>query len=57
MHILRLTDPDVYKGNECFRRKYYRLTLKNGKPANVVKTAVTRELACFIRSMMTGNYA
>ena len=43
--------------NERLRRKYYRLTLKNGKKANVAKTAIARELACFIWGMMTENYA
>lgn len=45
------------KANERLRRKYYRLTLHNGKKANVAKTAVARELACFIWGMMTEHYA
>ncbi|MCF0134437.1 MAG: IS110 family transposase [Blautia sp.] len=45
------------KANERLRRKYYRLTLKQGKKANVAKTALARELACFIWGMMTGNIA
>ena len=45
------------KANERLRRKYYRLTLKNGKKANVAKTAIARELACFIWGMMTEKYA
>ena len=45
------------KANERLRRKYYRMTLKNGKNSNVAKTAVARELACFIWGMMTENYA
>ena len=45
------------KANERLRRKYYRLTLKNGKKANVAKTAIARELACFIWGMMTEHYA
>lgn len=45
------------RANERLRRKYYRLTLQNGKPANVAKTAVARELACFIWGMMTEHYA
>ncbi len=45
------------KANERLKRKYYRLTLKNGKKANVAKTAIARELACFIWGMMTENYA
>lgn len=45
------------KANERLRRKYDRLTLKNGKKTNVAKTAVARELACFIWGMMTEHYA
>ena len=45
------------KANERLRRKYYRLTLKNGKKSNVAKTAIARELACFIWGMMTEHYA
>lgn len=45
------------KANERLRRKYYRLTLHNGKSANVAKTAVARELACFIWGMMNEEYA
>ena len=44
------------KANERLRRKYYRMTLKNGKKGNVAKTAVARELACFLWGMMTENY-
>lgn len=43
------------KANERLRRKYYRMVLNQGKKANVAKTAVARELACFIWGMMTGN--
>ena len=39
------------KANERPRRKYDRMTLKNGKKANVTKTAVARELAGFIWGM------
>ena len=42
--------------NERLRRKFYRLTLKNGKKANAAKTAIARELACFIWGMMTEHY-
>ena len=42
------------KANERLRRKYYKLSHK-GKPKNVSKTAVARELACFIWGMMTDN--
>ncbi len=44
------------KANERLRRKYYRLTMKNGKKANVAKTSIARELACFIWGMMTEHY-
>lgn len=43
------------KANERLRRKYYRMVLSQGKKANVAKTAVARELACFIWGMITGN--
>lgn len=45
------------RANERLRRRYYRLTLNHGKKANVAKTAVARELACFIWGMMTDNIA
>ena len=45
------------KANERLRRKYYRMVLKNGKKANVAKTAVARELACFMWGMVTGSVA
>ena len=45
------------KANERLRRKYYRMVLKNNKRANVAKTAVARELACFMWGMMTGSVA
>jgi len=44
------------KANERLRRKYYGMTLRNGKRANVAKTAVARELSCFIWGMITANY-
>ena len=40
--------------NERLRRRYYRLILGKNKQPNVAKTAVARELACFIWGMMTG---
>lgn len=53
--------PDVIayadKANERLRRKYYRMVLSNAKKTNVAKTAVARELACFMWGMMTGNIA
>lgn len=44
------------RANERLRRRYYNLTF-SGKPANVAKTAVARELACFIWGMMTDHTA
>ncbi len=43
------------KANERLRRRYYQLVLGQNKKANVAKTAVARELACFIWGMMTDN--
>ncbi|HIW42305.1 MAG TPA: IS110 family transposase [Candidatus Mediterraneibacter vanvlietii] len=45
------------RANERLRRKYYHMVLGNGKKANVAKTAVARELSCFIWGMMTENMA
>jgi transposase len=45
------------KANERLRRRYYRMVLSENKRHNVAKTAVARELACFIWGMMTGNVA
>ena len=45
------------KANERLRRKYYRMVIGQGKKANIAKTAVARELACFIWGMMTDNQA
>ena len=42
------------KANERLRRKYYKMTAK-GKKFNVAKTAIARELACFIWGMMTDH--
>lgn len=44
------------RANERLRSKFYRLNLRNKKPANVAKTAVARELACFIWGIMTDTY-
>ncbi|MCI8576447.1 MAG: IS110 family transposase, partial [Lachnospiraceae bacterium] len=44
------------RANERLRRRYYSLIF-SGKPANVAKTAVARELACFIWGMMTDHTA
>lgn len=43
------------RANERLRRKYYHMIL-SGKKANVAKTAIARELACFIWGMMTENF-
>ncbi len=43
------------KGNERLRRRYYKMVLSNGKKHNVAKTAIARELACFIWGMMTDH--
>ena len=45
------------KANERLRRRYYNMVLGRYKNANVAKTAVARELACFIWGMMTGRTA
>lgn len=42
------------KANVRLRKKYYHMVLANGKKTNVAKTAIARELACFIWGMMTG---
>ena len=41
------------RANERMRRKYYHMVLGNGKKPNVAKTAIARELSCFIWGMMT----
>ena len=45
------------RANERLRRKYYKMVLGQSKRSNVAKTAVARELSCFIWGMMTGNIA
>lgn len=45
------------KANERLRRRYYHLVLSQGKKANVAKTAIARELACYMWGMMTGAIA
>ena len=42
------------KANERLRRKHMKMILR-GKNRNTVKTAIARELACFIWGMMTDN--
>ena len=45
------------KANERLRRRYYKMVLSKCKKHNVAKTAIARELACFIWGMMTENIA
>lgn len=45
------------KANERLRRRYYRMVLGNGKRPNIAKTAIARELACFMWGMMTDRIA
>jgi transposase len=45
------------KANERLRRRYYKMVLGKCKKHNVAKTAIARELACFIWGMMTDNIA
>ena len=45
------------KANERLRRKYYKMVLNKGKSHNIAKTAVARELACFMWGMITNNIA
>ena len=45
------------KANERLRRRYYKMVLGKNKKTNVAKTAIARELACFIWGMMTDNIA
>ncbi len=44
------------RGSERLRRKYIRY-IYNNKPANIAKTAIARELACFIWGIMTNHIA
>ena len=43
------------KANERLRRKFYRMTLKNGSNRNVAATAIAREIACFMWGLMTDH--
>lgn len=45
------------KANERLRRKYYKMVLGQNKKHNVAKTAIARELACFMWGMMTDRTA
>ena len=50
------TDVIAYadRANIRMRSKYYRM-IRHGKKANVVVTAIARELACYVWGMMTDN--
>jgi len=43
------------RANTRLRNKYYKMVLHREKNANVAKTAIARELACFIWGMMTDH--
>jgi transposase len=45
------------KANERLRRRYYKMVLGKCKKHNVAKTAIARELACFMWGMLTDNIA
>ena len=45
------------RANERLRRRYYQMTLQNGKRGNVAKTAIARELACFMWGLLTDHVA
>ena len=45
------------KANERLRRRYYKMVLGKCKKHNVAKTAIARELACFMWGMMTDHIA
>ena len=45
------------KANERLRRRYYKMVLSKCKKHNVAKTAIARELACFMWGMRTNNIA
>lgn len=45
------------KDNERLRRRYYKMVLNKNKTHNVAKTAIARELACFMWGMMTEHIA
>lgn len=50
-HIIAYAD----RANERLRRRYFNMLFR-GKKANVAKTALARELACFIWGMMNEKY-
>ena len=52
-NIARCLAFSLYKANERMQRKYYRIAFKSRH--NIAKTAIARELACFVWGMMTGN--
>lgn len=53
-------DPKVVqyadKCNERLKRRYNHLAYNKGKQTNVAKTAIAREMSCFIWGMVTGDF-
>ena len=45
------------KANERLRRRFYKMVLGKNKKHNVAKTAIARELACFMWGMVTDHIA
>lgn len=45
------------RANERLRRRYYKMVLGQNKKANVAKTAIARELACFMWGVITDHTA
>ena len=45
------------RANERLKRRYYKMVLNKNKKHNVAKTAIARELACFMWGMMTDHIA
>ena len=45
------------KANERLRRRYYKMVLGKSKKPNVAKTAIARELACFMWGMIAAKKA
>ncbi len=43
------------RGNERLRSRYFHFVLGKNKKPNIAKTAVARELACFIWGMMSNH--
>ena len=45
------------KANERLRRRFYKMVLGQSKKHNIAKTAIARELGCFMWGMMTDHIA